>query len=46
VVLGAITFVAGVSEAGVNIGSVQLKSMALAAVTGIILALILILPLT
>jgi uracil permease len=39
-VLGAVTFVAGVSGAGVNIGSVQLKGMALAAVTGVLLSLI------
>jgi len=39
-VLGAVTFVAGVSGASINIGSVQLKGMALAAVTGVILSLI------
>jgi uracil permease len=39
-VLGAITFVAGISGAGITIGSVQLKGMALAAITGIILSLI------
>ena len=38
-VLGAITFVAGVSGAGISIGSVQLKGMALAAVIGVILSL-------
>jgi uracil permease len=39
-VLGAVTFVAGVSGAGISIGSVQLKGMALAAVIGITLALV------
>jgi uracil permease len=39
-VLGAITFVIGVSEASINIGSVQLKGMAFAAVVGISLSLI------
>ncbi|MFZ4707744.1 MAG: uracil permease [Bacteroidales bacterium] len=38
-VLGAVTFVTGISGAGINIGSVQLKGMALAAVTGVILSL-------
>jgi uracil permease len=38
-VLGAITFVAGISGAGINIGSVQLKGMALAAVVGVLLSL-------
>ena len=40
-VLGAITFVAGLSGAGINIGSVQLKGMALSAVVGVILSLLL-----
>lgn len=39
-VLGAITFVVGVSGASINIGSVQLKGMAFAAITGVVLALI------
>jgi uracil permease len=39
-VLGAITFVVGVSEASVHIGSVELKGMAFAAVVGITLSLI------
>ena len=39
-VLGAITFVVGVSGASINIGSVQLKGMAFAAVVGVVLALI------
>jgi len=39
-VLGAITFVVGVSGAGINIGSVQLKGMAFAAVVGVSLSLI------
>jgi uracil permease len=38
--LGAITFVVGVSGASINIGSVQLKGMAFAAITGILLSLI------
>lgn len=38
--LGAVTFVAGVSGAGINIGSVQLRGMALAAVIGVVLSLI------
>jgi uracil permease len=38
-VLGAITFVSGLSGAGINIGSVQLKGMALSAVVGIVLSL-------
>ncbi len=37
----AITFVIGVSGAAINIGTVQLKGMALAAVTGIILSFVL-----
>jgi uracil permease len=39
-VLGAITFVVGISGASINIGSVQLKGMAFAAITGVILSLI------
>jgi len=39
-VLGAITFVVGVSGASINIGSVQLKGMAFAAVVGVILSLV------
>ncbi len=39
-VLGAITFVIGVSEASIYIGSVQLKGMAFAAVVGILLSLV------
>lgn len=39
-VLGAITFVVGVSGASVNIGTVQLKGMAFAAVTGVVLSII------
>jgi len=39
-VLGAITFVVGVSGAAINIGSVQLKGMAFAAVVGVVLSLI------
>ena len=39
-VLGAITFVIGVSEASIHIGSVQLKGMAFAAVVGIVLSLV------
>ncbi len=39
-VLGAITFVIGVSEASIFIGSVQLKGMAFAAVVGIVLSLV------
>jgi uracil permease len=38
-VLGAVTFVAGISGAAINIGSVQLRGMALAAVTGVVLSL-------
>lgn len=37
----AVTFVIGVSGASVNIGSVEMKGMALAAVTGVLLSLIL-----
>ncbi|MEI6138579.1 MAG: uracil permease [Mariniphaga sp.] len=39
-VLGAITFVVGVSGASVNIGSVQLKGMAFAAIIGVVLSLL------
>jgi uracil permease len=39
-VLGAITFVVGVSGASINIGSVQLKGMAFAAIIGVGLSLI------
>ncbi|MDD4922310.1 MAG: uracil permease [Bacteroidales bacterium] len=39
-VLGAVTFVVGVSGASVNIGSVQLKGMAFAAIAGVVLSLI------
>lgn len=38
-VLGAITFVVGVSGASISIGSVQLKGMAFAAIVGVVLAL-------
>jgi uracil permease len=40
-VLGAVTFIAGISGASVRIGSVSLKGMALAAVTGVILSTLL-----
>jgi uracil permease len=39
-VLGAVTFVVGISGASINIGSVQLKGMAFAAITGVILSLV------
>ncbi|MEI7526944.1 MAG: uracil permease [Mariniphaga sp.] len=39
-VLGAITFVVGVSGASVSIGTVQLKGMAFSAIIGVILSLI------
>lgn len=39
-VLGAITFVVGVSGASINIGTVQLKGMAFAAIVGVILSLV------
>jgi len=39
-VLGAITFVVGISGASINIGSVQLKGMAFAAIIGVLLSLI------
>lgn len=38
-VLGAITFVLGVSGAAINIGSVQIKGMAFAAIAGVALSL-------
>ncbi len=39
-ILGAITFVVGISGASINIGSVQLKGMAFAAIVGVILSLL------
>jgi uracil permease len=39
-VLGAITFVVGVSGASINIGAVQLKGMAFAAIVGVVFSLI------
>jgi uracil permease len=39
-VLGALTFVVGVSGAAINIGSVQLKGMAFATIIGVVLSLI------
>lgn len=39
-VLGAVTFVVGVSGAAINIGTVQLKGMAFAAIVGVLLSLI------
>ncbi len=39
-VLGAVTFVVGISGAAINIGTVQLKGMAFAAITGVVLSLI------
>ena len=39
-VLGAITFVVGVSGASINIGTVQLRGMAFAAIIGVVLSLI------
>lgn len=39
-VLGAVTFVVGVSGASINIGSVQLKGMAFAAIVGVVLSLV------
>ena len=38
-VLGAITFVAGVSGAGISIGTVKLRGMDLAAIVGVTLSL-------
>jgi len=40
-ILGAATFIAGISGASVRIGSVSLKGMALAAVTGVVLSTLL-----
>ena len=39
-VLGAVTFVVGVSGASITIGQVQFKGMAFAAITGVVLSLI------
>lgn len=39
-ILGAITFVVGVSGASISIGTVQLKGMAFAAITGVVLSII------
>ncbi|NDP21200.1 MAG: uracil permease [Paludibacter sp.] len=39
-VLGAVTFVVGVSGAAISIGTVQLKGMAFAAIIGVVLSLI------
>ncbi len=39
-VVGAVSFVLGISGAAINIGTVQLKGMALAAVVGVLLSLI------
>jgi uracil permease len=39
-VLGALTFVVGISGASVNIGTVQLKGMAFAAIAGVVMSLI------
>jgi len=39
-VLGAVTFIIGVSGSSINIGSVQLKGMAFAAVGGIVLSIL------
>lgn len=39
-VLGAVTFVVGVSGASINIGSVQLRGMAFAAIVGVVLSLL------
>ena len=38
-VLGAVTYVVGVSGASISIGTVQLKGMAFAAVVGVVLSL-------
>jgi uracil permease len=38
-ILGAVTFIIGVSGASINIGSVQLKGMAFAAVSGVVLSI-------
>jgi uracil permease len=40
IVLGAVTFVVGVSGASVTIGAVQLKGMAFAAIAGVVLSLL------
>lgn len=39
-VLGAVTFVVGVSGASISIGTVQLKGMAFAAIAGVVLSLV------
>lgn len=39
-VLGAVTFVTGVSGASIYIGSVELKGMAFAAITGVLLSIL------
>jgi len=39
-ILGAVTFIIGVSGASINIGSVQLKGMAFAAISGIALSIV------
>ncbi|MCH5138395.1 uracil permease, partial [Clostridiaceae bacterium UIB06] len=39
-VLGAITFVVGVSGASISLGSVELKGMAFAAVVGVVLSIV------
>ena len=39
-VLGAVTFVVGVSGAAINIGTVELKGMAFAAIVGVMLSLV------
>lgn len=39
-VLGAVTFVVGVSGAAINIGTVELKGMAFAAIVGVVLSLV------
>ena len=39
-VLGAVTFVVGVSGAAIKIGSVELKGMAFAAIVGVVLSII------
>jgi len=40
IVLGAVTFVVGVSGASVTLGAVQLKGMAFAAIVGVVLSLL------
>ncbi len=37
---GAVTFILGVGDAAINIGSVQLKGMALAAIAGVLMSLV------